>query len=87
MKDKDKEFFECDGLVVTLHRDERKAKVSIRFTAANNSLDVRSGSLGFATNTGKAEGINQATLQIVEDFFTPRLGAPRSREPLQVRRA
>ena len=64
--------------MTVLHRDERKNKVLIRFTCSRDNLDVRCGFLGTVPNTGKAEGINAATKDIVNDFFSPRAQAPRS---------
>ncbi len=79
MKDADREFFGKPGLVVAIHRDERKQKLQIRFTASCDTLEVRRGTLGFTTNPGKAAGINAATKEIFEAFFTPRIGCPRCR--------
>jgi hypothetical protein len=53
---------------------KRKAKVSLRFSAANDELDTRSGSLGICVNEGGAKSINEATEKIVRNFFTRRMG-------------
>ena len=63
--------------VITLHRDERKQRVMIRFTAANQALEVRRGCLGIAWNEGGARGITAATETIINEFFSPRLSPPR----------
>ena len=73
--DVDREFLNSGNPVITLHRDERKQKIMIRFTAVNQTLEVRRGCLGIAFNEGGASGINAATEQLINDF-SPRLKPP-----------
>jgi hypothetical protein len=73
MKDIDREFLSNGKVVVILHRDERKSKLLVRYSAANAMLRVRQGSLGIRENVGGAININKGTEEIVKEFFTPRV--------------
>ena len=81
MKALDRDFLLSDGTVIALHRDERRQRIQVRFSATNNHLETRVGGLGIEWNEGGAYGINKATEKIVMDFCTPLLGKPGSSAP------
>jgi hypothetical protein len=72
VNDLDRDFLTKGDVVTILHRDERKGKLQVRFSAANASLRARQGVLGVRENEGGGKEIAQATEQIVKTFFTPR---------------
>ena len=60
-----------------LHQDKRGAKLLIRFTSVNASLQRRSGVLGFLPCHGGHLDIIQSTEQAIRIFCSPGSGAPR----------
>ena len=75
---KDRKFLHSS--VVALSRDERQHKLLIRFSACNNSLDIRRGVLWQIQKCpGSGEALTNATTDALIKFGTPMHGAP----PLQ----
>ena len=62
---------------IGLHQDKRGAKLLIRFTSVNASLQRRSGVLGFLPCHGGHLDIIQSTEQAIRIFCSPGSGAPR----------
>jgi hypothetical protein len=60
MADQDRAFLGRLGVVIVLHRDERKGHLQLRFSAADRDLNVRTGTLGVHENAGGGLGINEA---------------------------
>ena len=70
-------WFMNKATTIALQQDERHQRLLLRFTAASNSLERRSGAIGLAKNFGSAAGaISKATEGIVRDFCTPGCLAP-----------
>ena len=62
---------------VTLFRDERHGRLTVRFRAVTNDLSTRSGTMGVAVCPGTgASNITQATGDIIRRFCSRRVGAP-----------
>lgn len=72
-------WFVDQATTIALQQDERNQRLLLRFTAASNSLERRSGVIGLAKNFGSAAGaISKATEGIVKAFCTPGCLAPGS---------
>jgi hypothetical protein len=70
--DIDREFVRR-AATVSLGRDDRQQRLLIRFTAATEHLELRSGVLGVAINMGAdADSITIATDSVFRSFCTPR---------------
>ena len=62
---------------MSLRRDERAARISIRMAVTNAGLETRTGVFGIAINPGTgATATTAATAKLFEEFCTPYFGAP-----------
>ena len=76
--DIDREFVK-KARTLSICRDDRAHRLLMRFTGSTKNLDVRSGVLGIGTahrEKADADGIVNATKEVLEGFCTPRRGAP-----------
>lgn len=67
------------AVTLTICRDDRAQRLLMRFTGATTDLEVRSGVLGIGTahrERPDADGIVAATKEVLDNFCTPRRGAP-----------
>jgi hypothetical protein len=65
------------SMVVALHQDARDQLFLVRYAAVTPDLKVMRGVLGIAKNFGtKSDDICKATIDILENFCTPRLSPP-----------
>ena len=67
------------AVTLVICRDDRAQRLLMRFTGATTDLEVRSGVLGIGTARRErpdADGIVAATKEVLDNFCTPRRGAP-----------
>ena len=64
--------FLANAAAISLFRDERKARLAIRFRAVSKNLEVRSGTLGQERNFGTgAKNITTASCNVIRRMCTP----------------
>ena len=65
---------------ISLHQDVRKGRLLVRYKAANDKLQVKSGALGSVQLTDKlslcADGLKAGTLRIVQEYCMARASPP-----------
>lgn len=67
------------AVTLVICRDDRAQRLLMRFVGATTDLEVRSGVLGIGTahrERPDADGIVAATKEVLDNFCTPRRGAP-----------